>query len=412
MRRVRALAGVLAVSAVAFVTSQLHASRARAAVTVRDSFALQHDCPRSFALDEERRCRLASLYQLYAAPQGFGGLRVPLAPARDGFTPEQIDLGRLLFFDPLLSGDHATSCAHCHHPDWAFADAHGRSAGRGARGAGGERSGGVELARGAPSLWNVAFLSRFFWDGRADSLEAQARGPLFAADEMNNTAQQLEGDLASNAAYRQLFRDAFGADGEHISTDLIVRALAAFESSLISLNSRYDRYAHGDASALNEQEQRGHAVFRSFTVRCSQCHTPPLFTNGELAVIGTPEPAGKPFDHGAGGHADSGGLNGAFKIPSLRNIALTAPYMHSGRFQTLEEVVGFYNDHRGHAAPAEEHLEIHWHIALPGPTLSRDDVADLTAFLGTLTDESLAPAIPARVPSGLPVIGHRQFPRT
>jgi cytochrome c peroxidase len=381
---------------------------ASAEVTV----GLRHDCPRSFALDEKGGCRLASLYQLYSSPQGFGGLRVPLPAVRDGFTPEQIDLGRLLFFDPLLSGDHSLSCAHCHHPDWGMADAHGRSAGRGAQGEGAHRAGGTELPRGAPPLWNLAFLSRFFWDGRAESLEAQVAGPLFAADEMANSEQQLESELNANMAYRQAFQQAFGPQAGHISMALVTKALAAFEASLVSLDSRYDRYAHGDEAALSEQEKRGHAVFRSFTVRCSQCHTPPLFTNGELAVIGTPEPAGKEFDHGAGMRAGSGALNGAFRIPSLRNIAVTAPYMHSGRFGTLEEVAAFYNDHRGHAAPAAEHLELHWHIALPAPTLNRRDVDDLVAFLKTLTDESAAPDIPLHVPSGLPTVRHWPLPRT
>lgn len=367
-------------------------------------FVLARNCPPSFALDDDGRCRFVSVYQMYDAPDGFGGLRVPLPSIRDGFTPAQIDLGRYLFFDPVLSRDHDLSCAHCHHPEHGFADGLGRSVGHGGSGVGPERRGGERLARNSPSLWNVGFMEPLFWDGRAGTLEAQAEGPLFAPEEMANTPEALLATLNAIPAYRALFAQAFGpASGESVDLARVTRALTAFQASLVSFNSRYDRYAHGDEDALNAQEQRGHALFRSFVIRCSQCHTPPLFSNRQLAVIGAPDADGAAFDPGAGEFSADPAHRGAFRVPSLRNIALTAPYMHAGVFRDLGEVVDFYNDRRGHAVPADQHLHIHWHIPLHAPTLSAQEVDDLVAFLHALTDTSMTPPIPARVPSGLAV---------
>ena len=260
-------------------------------------------CPPGFEL-EDQGCRLRSLYQRYDSLQGagVGGLKTGLPPWRDGFTPQQIDLGRYLFFDPLLSADHTLSCASCHQPERGFADGMGRSVG----------SGGQLSARSAPSLWNVAFLQRLFWDARADSLEQQMLEPLFSAAEMANSPAALRASLRDSAAYRALFAQAFP-----------------------------DHFSHPGAAIELDQlytEKAGLNVFRSFVARCAECHTPPLFSNQQLAVIGTPEPEGLPFDPGAGPGLGEPSLRGAFRTPGLRNIALTAPYMHSGRFATLREV--------------------------------------------------------------------------
>ncbi|HJN52421.1 MAG TPA: cytochrome c peroxidase [Pseudomonadales bacterium] len=368
------------------------------------AFILKDECPPSFMRNAVNACEFVSLYQNYSSPDGFGGLRVPLPSARDGFSPQEIDLGRYLFFDPLLSGDRKTSCAHCHHPDYGYADGLAVSVGFGGEGVAGTREKGVILARAAPTLWNTGFLKRYFWDARADSLEQQATGPLFSELEMGNTEARLETDINGNAVYRSLFQGVYDLEpGEAIVSRQIIRAITAFEASLVSLNSRYDRYAHGDQNAMTPLEIRGHNVFRSFVARCSQCHTPPLFTNGEVAVIGSPEPPGKPFDAGADLVFKGTALVGGFKIPTLRNITKTAPYMHSGAFESLEDVVAFYNDERGHAAPSNQNLIIHWHITYPD--LGNAEEAALIAFLKTLDDESMAPIVPVAVPSGLEVVG-------
>jgi cytochrome c peroxidase len=134
--------------------------------------------------------------------------------------------------------------------------------------------------------------------------------------------------------------------------------------------------------------------------RCAECHTPPLFTNGQVAVIGAPEPAGHPFDIGAEKTFAAAKLRGGFKVPTLRNIARTAPYMHSGAFATLRETVEFYNKGRGNAVPKDQALYLHWHIS--SPNLTETEVDRIVDFLGALTDETFTPPTPRRVPSGLP----------
>jgi cytochrome c peroxidase len=154
---------------------------------------------------------------------------------------------------------------------------------------------------------------------------------------------------------------------------------------------------------LKQDEIDGLNIFRSFVARCAECHTPPLFTSQQMAIIGTPEPEGLPFDAGEGKLTGDPTQRGGFKVPGLRNIEATAPYMHSGRFANLRDTVEFYTKGRGHAVPENETLSIHWHIW--EPELSDRELDLLVIFLKTLTDESLAPAIPERVPSGLNPIG-------
>jgi cytochrome c peroxidase len=335
-----------------------------------ERITLRDVCPPGFELTDSNVCELRTLYDGYDSlnDAGVGGLKTALPSARDGFSPQQIDLGRYLFFDPLLSGDNSLSCASCHHPDLAFTDGRPRAVG----------ISGAEVKRGAPSLWNVAFLAKFFWDARASSLEKQMQGPLYSA-----------------------FPDSEGPP----SLGNLYTAIAAFQASLISLNSRYDRYAHGYHDALTDKEIEGMNIFRSFVARCAECHTPPLFTNQQIAVIGVQEPEGNPFDEGAESVTGIPGLRGGFKIPSLRNIAKTAPYMHSGTFHELRDAARFYTLGRGHALPEEEQqrMIVHWHIW--EPQLTDDELDRLVDFLGTLTDENFKPKIPERVPSGLMPIG-------
>ncbi|MEZ5572689.1 MAG: cytochrome c peroxidase [Halioglobus sp.] len=368
-----------------------------AAIVAAEQFILRETCPPSFEQTDAGLCQLRTLYDFYDSVQGagLGGTQTSLPSHRDGFTPQQIDLGRYLFFDPVLSADGTVSCASCHHPDRGFSDGLPRSIG----------IGGQELSRAAPSLWNVAFLNKFFWDARAKSLEEQMVGPLFAPDEMGTTPSQLLANLNEIPAYQVMFRQAFPErSGESIELDEVYQSLAAFQTSLISLNSRYDHYAHGFHAALSKHEVEGLNVFRSFVARCAECHTPPLFTNQQVAVIGAPEPEGRPLDVGAEKTFDAPQLKAGFKVPTLRNIDLTAPYMHSGKFEDLHAVAQFYNGGRGHAVPVGLSLQLHWHIS--SPNLTDYELDRLVDFLGTLTDESLKPQIPERVPSGLTPVNH------
>ncbi len=363
---------------------------AGASVPRTGDFILNPSCPPGFEKTAANRCELRTLYQFYDSLEGrgLGGTRTALPPHRDGFTPQQIDLGRYLFFDPVLSGDGSLSCASCHDPARGLSDGRPRSIG----------IHGADAGRAAPTLWNVAFLKRFFWDARADSLEAQAVGPLYSQKEMGNTPARLLASLNGNANYRQLFQDAFADGHGEITEKEVVTALAAFQTSLISLNSRYDRYVHGYDAALSDNEIQGLNVFRSFVARCSECHTPPLFTNEQIAVIGMPEAPGRPFDIGAEKTFGSPKLKGGFKVPTLRNIARTAPYSHDGAFTNLRDAVNFYNKGRGNSVPKGMQLYLHWHIS--DPHLTDAEVDRIVDFLGALTDETFVPQVPARVPSG------------
>jgi len=374
-----------------FVLAACAGASADARIELRDY------CPPGFELTDDNACELRTLYQNYDSLRyaGVGGPRTGLPQARDGFSPQQIDLGRYLFFDPLLSGDNSLSCASCHHPDLGFTDGRPQSLG----------IGGADVRRAAPSLWNVAFLEKFFWDARASSLEEQMQGPLYDAKEMGTSPSGLLADIGGNETYRHFFREAFPGSEGPPSLDMIFTAIAAFQASLISLNSRYDQYAHGYHDALNEDEKVGMNIFRSFVARCAECHTPPLFTNQQVAVIGVAEPQGHAFDEGAESVTGNAGLRGGFKVPSLRNIVMTAPYMHSGTFATLRDAAEFYTLGRGHAIPDEEknRMTVHWHIW--EPNLTDRELDRLVDFLATLTDEQFKPRIPEAVPSGLLPLG-------
>ena len=359
-------------------------------------FQLTDTCPASFEL-QDGGCVLRSRYKAYRSLRdaGVGGLKTGLPPLREGFTPQQIDLGRYLFFDPVLSSDGSVSCASCHDPAQGFADGRAQAVG----------IDGQTLPRSAPSLWNIGFFSTLLWDGSKSSLEEQMQGPLYSPVEMGNNPAQLLEALNGNPTYRALFEQAFGSSA--IALDHIYTAITAFESSLISLNSRYDLYAHGYHAALNEEEIAGLNVFRSFVARCAECHTPPLFSNQQLAVLGVADAPGELIDLGAEAITGDASQRGAFRVPSLRNIALTAPYMHRGQKATLEDAARFYTGGRGHEVPEGESLMIHWHIW--EPRLTDREITLLAAFMAALTDEAFLPEIPAAVPSGLPVTQSRQF---
>lgn len=230
------------------------------------------------------------------------------------------------------------------------------------------------------------------------------QGPLYSPIEMGNTPAQLLTSLNGNTTYQALFAQAFGE--APITLDQIYTAITAFESSLISLNSRYDLYAHGYHSALDENEIAGLNVFRSFVARCAECHTPPLFTNQQLAVLGVADAPGEFIDPGAQAITGDASQRGAFRVPSLRNIARTAPYMHRGQKPSLEDAARFYTGGRGHEVPEGESLMIHWHIW--EPRLTEAEITSLAAFMRTLTDEAFMPETPGVVPSGLPVMHGRE----
>jgi parallel beta-helix repeat protein len=337
---------------------------------------------------------------------GSGGVRRPFPEMRlrpdNATTQEKIDLGRLLYFDPVLSGDNTQSCATCHHPDLGFSDGRNLSMGFGGTGTGPDRSGGKQVKRGAPTIWNAAFNHKLFWDGRAEDLEDQARFPITSEDEMNQNPDELVKELKAIPEYAQMFDKAFGGSGgSAVTLDNVTYAVAAFERTVVSNDSAFDRYAAGDASALTPEQRRGLTLFRSLKTRCFECHGFPTFANPDFKVIGVPPMPGQTPDPGRSEIEGGEPYKHAFKVPTLRNVALTAPYMHNGRFQTLEEVVDFYSNGAGKSTGMD----------LPNLddkvrrfTLTAQERKDLVSFLHALTDESKKPAIPEKVPSGLPVV--------
>lgn len=305
-------------------------------------------------------------------------------PADNPTTPEKAELGRMLFFDPVLSENDDIACATCHHPDRGFSD--GRPTAVGMT--------GVDLPRNAPTLWNVAYVQSLFWDGRTNSLEDQALVPLTHADEMGvGDPATMAAQLAAIPEYVALFDAAFGGGAAAVTPDNVARALAAFQRTLISNDSPFDRYAAGDFDALTSQQRRGLALFRSGALRCFECHGAPTFASDTFRVVGV-----ESDDPGRAAVADDG-VFGAFKVPTLRNIVLSAPYMHDGSMPTLNEVLDFYEAGGGRAHGFEK-----VDVFVNPFELSEQERADLVAFLFALTDESRKPAIPEAVPSGLPVV--------
>ena len=304
-------------------------------------------------------------------------------PALNGDTsPEKTELGRMLFFDPILSKAQDTSCATCHNPSLGFSD--GLQTAK-------------NLSRNSISLWNVGYETDVFWDGRATSLEEQMLVPLLEATEMAGSPEEIESRLRAMPAYVSLFDTAFGSGVDSITMENAQSAIASFERTLITNDSPFDKYAAGQFDALTAQQRRGLNLFRSAATRCFECHAAPTFGADDFFVTGVPDLDGQAHDAGRASVAEDG-KDGAFKAPTLRNIALSAPYMHNGAFATLEEVVDFYAKGGG----ADRGIAVDRQI-IP-MELSAQEREDLVAFLYALTDESSMPEIPSSVPSGLPVV--------
>lgn len=297
-------------------------------------------------------------------------------PERNPITAEGVALGRALFFDPRLSGSGSLACATCHRPRLAHSDGLVRSTG----------ASGEPLLRHTPALVNLAWMDGYFWDGGAHDLESQVFAPLFGRSEMNADADALLAWLAADPEYDAAFVGAFGRGP---SLPLLARAIAQFERTLVSASSRYDCYVRGeDPTALSEHEQRGLRLFRR---HCATCHVPDLFTDGGYHNTGLD--AVFPEDHerlawGRGRITHSRLDIGKFKTPTLRNVAITAPYMHDGRFATLQDVLDHYR--RGLVRSTTLAPELTDPERSPAG-IDDDGSAAIIAFLHALTDRELEP---------------------
>lgn len=263
-----------------------------------------------------------------AAPKVPAGLPAVAWPKDNQPTAAKIELGKQLYFDPRLSKDDTVSCASCHHPDKGFSNGE-----RFATGVGGAKGG-----RSAPSVINAAYYAQQFWDGRAATLEDQALGPIQNPIEMAMTLEAVVAKLNKIDGYKQQFQKVFGTD---VNSAGIAKAIAAYERTVLSGNAPYDKFQAGDKKALSEQAQLGMKLFFG-KARCSACHTGASFSDNGYHNLGIGMDAKEP-DVGRSAISKLDGDKGAFKTPTLREIAKTGPYMHDGSLKTLEEVVEHYD---------------------------------------------------------------------
>ncbi len=291
---------------------------------------------------------------------------VPI-PATNLNYASKIKLGEQLYFDGRLSQNNSISCAFCHTPGLGFADPKQVSVG-----VDGKRGG-----RQAPTVYNTAFNPVQFWDGRAGSLEEQAIGPIINPVEMAETYENVVKKLSALQGYRDQFQAVFGTG---VSVQGIAEAIAAYERTIISTNSAFDKYVLGDKSAMSKEAQRGLALFKG-KARCILCHNGPNFTDNQFHNLGVPQVGPMKEDLGRYYVTKQERDKGAFKTPTLRSIIETAPYMHDGAFKTLEEVVDFLNKGGGpnsHLSPLMKPLG-----------LKDQEKTDLIAFLQALTGEEI-----------------------
>ena len=300
-------------------------------------------------------------------------------PARNPFTQAGIELGRMLFFDPVLSGNNKISCATCHQPSRAFTDGLALSD---------QGVSGKKLHRNVPSLVNLAWQNGSFWDGGATDLESLVFGPLTHPDEMGQDLHVLVQELNENEVYRTQFKKAFGEDT--IYSALIARALAQFQRTLISAHSRYDQFISNEPGArFSEIELKGMEIFDQ---KCGSCHQfgkgkNDFFSDHQYHNNGLDSTYSSEFEGIFQGRfritQDSADM-GKFKTPSLRNVALTAPYMHDGRFATLEEVLAHYDKGMVYAATLDPFFQEE--VGRAGIPLTEEEKEAIIAFLHTLTD--------------------------
>lgn len=297
----------------------------------------------------------ASAADVPAIPLGLKPLRIP---EDNPLTPEKIELGKQLFFDPRLSCDDTTSCATCHDPKKGWSNS--LNFATGVRNQVGGRS--------APTVINAAYSELQFWDGRAHRLEGQALGPIQNPIEMDHKLEECVKKLNAVPGYKEQFRKVFNSE---VTPENIAKAIAAFERTVLSGNAPYDRFKAGDKSALSEAAQRGLKVFVG-KGHCSACHAGPNFSDDAFHNVGVSINAVKP-DLGRYEVTKVVGDKGSFKTPTLREIARTAPYMHDGTMATLEEVVEHYD--KGGTANAQLDEEI---FPLK---LTAQEKADLVTFM-------------------------------
>ena len=288
-------------------------------------------------------------------------------PKDNPYSADKAELGKVLYFDKRLSADGTVSCATCHDPKYGYTDGAPVSTG----------IGGQKGNRSAPTVINRAFSLAQFWDGRAATLEEQAKGPIANPIEMGNTHEACTATISKIPGYRPLFAKAFGSD--RIDIDRIAMAIATFERTILSGNAPYDRYKKGDKKAMSPEQVRGMSVFFD-KAKCDRCHENSNFTLNAYSNIGIgmdkPDP-----DVGRYSQTKDPRDWGVFKVPTLRDIEHTAPYMHDGSLKTLEEVVDYYDK----GGTPNKNLDAN----IRKLNLTDPEKKDLVSFLKALSGEGL-----------------------
>ena len=356
------------------------------------------------------------LSKIYALPTSVE------APADNPTTDAKVELGRFLFFDPILSGEKDVACATCHHPTNGFAESRDISIGVNGSGFGGNRAFKEPneipfVKRNAHTVLNTAYngidLSAkydpeeapMFWDDRVKSLEGQALEPLKALEEMRGTnyteteiLNVVITRLNNITEYQQLFKEAFPTSSEPVNVDNLAKAIAAYERTLVSNNSRFDAFKRGDTDALSEAEKEGMQTF--LDVGCAKCHNGPMFSDYQMHVLGVP-------DNPKLSERDLGFENtNAFRTASLRNLRFTFPFMHNGSMKSIKEILEFYEDiangkSRNPNIPIEDIDPLARSLKL-----KVKDFGPITNFLLSLNDDNFDKSVPEEVPSKLPVGGN------
>lgn len=309
-------------------------------------------------------------------------------PSDNPSSEEKRVLGRLLFYDPILSSDRKTACVTCHSEVWGLGDQLPRSVGVDGKGPiGPGRIGPKMTRRNSPALWNVGYRETLFWDGRVGSLEEQAIKPLEEPEELARDPEEAVREIAAIPEYEALFAAAFPGEMPAVSVPHLAQALAVFVRAFVADRTPYDRYLAGDLLALSEHDQKGMALFAE--LGCASCHVPPRFDSDLYADRHVPNPEGI-VDEGRLEHSGLVEDRMAFRVPTLRNLRFSPPYFHNGAVETFEQAI----DHE-----LAEQVK-----SGQGRMLDAQERALLIGFLRrALVDISREQYRPESVPSGLAI---------
>jgi cytochrome c peroxidase len=339
-------------------------------------------------------------------------------PADNPYSEKKEDLGQILFWDPIIGGEFDVACVTCHHPDLAYADALDLPIGVRGHGLGPDRVEGEgidRVPRNSPTILNSAYIGLvsssqqydpaaavMFWDGREEGLEEQAKLPPSSRSEMRGdfkggafAIEYIIPRLAEIPEYVSLFQEAFPEDPDPVNVANYARAVSVFQRISVAVSSPYDAYLDGDKTALTKEQKEGLLLFFG-KAGCANCHYGPMLSDWEFYALGVPEHPLRLEQKGGPDVGNTDFKDFKFRTPSLRNVALTAPYMHNGMIATLEEVVEFMDHGIAQNQWVQETAENFKPLSL-----TADEKSKIVAFMHALTDDSFSKEILTEVPSGL-----------